>query len=373
MTLFSPQHLTNFDYEALTQQHDWIANLKDCPQSPIHHAEGDVWIHTKMVVEQLLQNPNFKNYSPQQQSILFVSCLLHDVAKPICTAIHPTTGEITSAGHARMGEGVSRRILTQIAPDISLQNREMICQLVRYHGLPLWFFDKKNPEEYVIRASYRADMQLLYEVAMADVLGRECEGKKGLIEKVELFKMFCQELNCWTQPKPFASNHTRFQYFLKEGEGISPDFPLFDDSRGTVYMMCGVPGSGKDFYIQQHLKHLPVVSLDHIRRELGIGFKDNQGLVIQTAESECKIHLRKKSDFVFNATNITRQLRQKWIGLFADYKAKIVIVLISLPLKQAILQNREREGEKLLKDKVIEGYFQKFELPDLTECYEIRN
>ncbi len=370
MSILNPNNITNFDFEALTKKYDWLQNMQNCPQSPVHHAEGDVWIHTQMVMNELIKNPNFKKYLPKEQIILFASCLLHDVAKPMCTEISFTTGEITSAGHARMGEGVSRKILTW-EDDISLQDRETICQLVRYHGLPLWFFEKNNPEEYVIRASYKVSMQLLYEVALADVRGRICENQHEVLEKVELFKMFCQELNCWKNPKPFASDYTRFQYFHKEGEGISPDFPLFDDSRGTVYMMCGVPGSGKDTYIRKNLASLSQVSLDNVRKELDIDFRDNQGLVIQTAENACKVHLRKKEDFVFNATNITRQLRKKWIDLFADYKAKIVIVFINSSLKQALAQNRQRTAEKLLKDNVIEQYFQKFELPDLTECYEI--
>jgi predicted kinase len=370
MNLLNTNHLTNFDFEALTARYDWLQIMKNCPQSPIHHAEGNVWIHTGMVMQELLNSPNFKSYTQKEQLVLFASCLLHDVAKPICTEIS-ATGEITSAGHARMGEGVSRRILTWEDYSITLAERELICQLVRYHGLPLWFLEKQNPEEYVIRASYRCNMRLLYEVAMADVKGRICENKPNVIEKVELFKMFCEDLGCWDTPKKFASEHTRFQYFQKEGEGISPDFPLFDDTHGTVYMMCGVPGSGKDTYIQKKLHHLPQVSLDNIRKELDISFKDNQGLVIQTAENYCKIHLRKREDFVFNATNITRQLRKKWVDLFSDYKAKIVIIFINISLQKAIVQNRQRTEEKLLKDKVIENYFEKFELPDLTECYAI--
>ena len=31
------------------QAFDWVRALASCPQDPIHHAEGDVWIHTRMI------------------------------------------------------------------------------------------------------------------------------------------------------------------------------------------------------------------------------------------------------------------------------------------------------------------------------------
>jgi len=35
----------------------WVRALEACPQDPIHHAEGNVWIHTRMVLETLAALP----------------------------------------------------------------------------------------------------------------------------------------------------------------------------------------------------------------------------------------------------------------------------------------------------------------------------
>lgn len=44
----------DFNWYAIVDEFFWIANLKDCPQNPVYHAEGDVLIHTKMVCEALI-------------------------------------------------------------------------------------------------------------------------------------------------------------------------------------------------------------------------------------------------------------------------------------------------------------------------------
>ena len=59
---------------------------------------------------------------------------------------------------------------------------------------------------------------------------------------------------------------------------------LHNDTWGTVYMMRGLPGSGKDTWIRQHLSDIPMVSLDEIRRERKILPTANQGLVANIAK-----------------------------------------------------------------------------------------
>lgn len=30
---------------------DWVDRMRGCPQDPVHHAEGDVFVHTRLVLE----------------------------------------------------------------------------------------------------------------------------------------------------------------------------------------------------------------------------------------------------------------------------------------------------------------------------------
>jgi predicted kinase len=360
--LLSP---AQYNWEALANRFDWLRNLKDCPQDPIYHAEGDVFIHTRMVVEELLNLPIWKSLSTDNQAILFAACLLHDVAKPICTVIEPD-GKITSAGHAKKGEKLARRILAEF--DLKFAQREQICKLVRHHGLPLWFLEKPNPEKAIVKASLSVNTELLAWVAEADVRGRVCADQAELLTKVALFRDYCQELNCWGKPKSFASDHTRFLYFHKEDE-VYPDAEIFDDTQCEVFLLCGIPGAGKDTWIKQNMPHLPVISLDEMRREMGIDFNDNQGKVLQLSEERAREYLRKKQSFVWNATNLIRQRRKSLIDLFSVYKARTTIVFIDTPVELALRQNREREI--VIKEDVIFNFFERMETPDLSEAHQL--
>ena len=48
------------DWSALDERYEWVRALSGCPQSPEWHAEGDVWIHTRMVLEAVCALPAFR-------------------------------------------------------------------------------------------------------------------------------------------------------------------------------------------------------------------------------------------------------------------------------------------------------------------------
>src|SRR6185436_11226183 len=66
-----------------------VAAMKGVAQSPDYHPEGDVWLHTLLLLSQLPAGVN--------ESLAF-GALLHDVAKPV-TAARREDGRITFYGH----------------------------------------------------------------------------------------------------------------------------------------------------------------------------------------------------------------------------------------------------------------------------------
>lgn len=70
------------DWAALEAGLSWLAALPGSPQAPIHHAEGCVLTHTRLVVEALLADPDWHALPEDVQGILYAAALLHDVAKP---------------------------------------------------------------------------------------------------------------------------------------------------------------------------------------------------------------------------------------------------------------------------------------------------
>jgi len=92
------------DWEAIDRELPWIRALRGCVQDPVHHAEGDVWTHVRMVCEALAGMAAWRALGAEAREILFWAALLHDVAKPACT--REVAGRVSSPGHASRGASI---------------------------------------------------------------------------------------------------------------------------------------------------------------------------------------------------------------------------------------------------------------------------
>ncbi|MEP1696231.1 MAG: HDIG domain-containing metalloprotein, partial [Paracoccaceae bacterium] len=102
--------LWRVDWGAIWPLWPELGVLDACPQDSIHHAEGDVGTHTRMVVEALVADSDWQNLPPDDQSYLFWAAVLHDVGKPAVTK-HEDDGRISSRGHSRVGASIARQLL----------------------------------------------------------------------------------------------------------------------------------------------------------------------------------------------------------------------------------------------------------------------
>ena len=357
----------NKEWSQLEEQFEWVDAMRSVPQDPRHHAEGNVAIHTQMVLDALTKEPAYKALTEQEQEILWASALLHDVEKRSTTETHPD-GRITSHGHARRGAMTARRLLyTDIPTPFAI--REQIVALVRYHGLPLWLFEKPDPVKHLIKASYEVNTRWLALLARVDALGRICEDRDELLYRIDCFAELCKEQNCWGQARPFASSYARMHYLSRED--AYPDYVPFETPTTEIILMSGLPGAGKDSYIKRHFPDLQVISLDTIREELDVAATDKSGngQVIQLAKERARVLLRTQFSFVWNATNITRQMRTQLIDLFQTYRAAVKIIYIETPYAQLHRQNRNRDA--VVPATVMERLIGKLEVPAAWEAHEV--
>ncbi|MCC3414974.1 MULTISPECIES: AAA family ATPase [unclassified Microcoleus] len=354
------------DWESIYNHFDWIQNLEGCQQDPIYHAEGDVLIHTKMVCEALISSPKWRQLSAPERSMLFAAALLHDVAKPAFTKIEEN-GRISSKGHARQGARMVRQILAQFDPPVQFIIRETVCAIVQFGSLPIWLLDKPNPQQSVIKASQVVRCDFLALLAEADVRGRECSDRQEILDKIQLFREFCQENNCLDSPRQFASDHSRFIYFRKDNG--NPDYEAFDDTRCEVVLMSGLPGSGKDYWIKENLPNWPVISLDALRKEMNVPPDRTPGNVIVEAKNRAREYMKSGRSFVWNATNTTKQMRQQLINFFAGYQARIRIVYLEVPLQEVLRRNRSRTAA--VPEAAIQRLANRLDIPDRTEAHQV--
>ena len=54
----------------ILENFEWIRAMKECPQEPAFHAEGDVYVHTKMVAEELQKLNEFQALQQAEKEIL---------------------------------------------------------------------------------------------------------------------------------------------------------------------------------------------------------------------------------------------------------------------------------------------------------------
>ena len=115
--------------------------------------------------------------------------------------------------------------------------------------------------------------------------------------------------------------------------------------RGTVLLMSGLLGTGKDTWIGENVSELPMISLDEIWREKKVKPADAQGEVVQEAQERAKSYLRRRQPFVWNATDLTRDIRQKQISLFERYGASVRIIYLETDWETQMERNRSREAQ----------------------------
>jgi poly(A) polymerase len=100
-----------------------IAAMKGVAQPPEYHPEGDVWVHTLLMLE---------NLHPGTPETLAWAVLLHDVGKPpTFTPVEETGDRIRFDGHAEIGARMAAAICRRLR--FSVDETEQIESLVANH------------------------------------------------------------------------------------------------------------------------------------------------------------------------------------------------------------------------------------------------
>ena len=116
-----------------------VAAMKGVAQPPQFHPEGDVWVHTLMLLEGL---------KPSGSATLAVGALLHDVGKPPTFRVAPD--RIRFDGHAEVGTKMAEEICRRLR--FSNDDTNRICALVANH---LRFIDVPRMKESTLKRFLR--------------------------------------------------------------------------------------------------------------------------------------------------------------------------------------------------------------------------
>lgn len=347
------------------REQPWADAMAACQQDAGWHAEGDVWTHTCMVVDQLHRLDGWRALERRDQLALLFTALFHDSGKPATTVLDPETGRTRSPHHASVGVSIARKALRELGCDFAM--RELICSLVAHHGRPPYLLEKQIPENEVIRISWLTNNRLLYLFALADTRGRKAADTTRSEDTLHLWKAVAEEQKCFDAPYAFGNNHARFLFFRNQLS--HPSYAPYEKFRCNVTITSGLPGAGKDAWLKANRSALAVVSLDEIRAEIDVDPSDSQGEVVALAREKCREFLRRGTDFSLNATNVTSMVRKRWIDLAADYEARVEVIYLEPSVETILAQNKQRSAR--VPERVILSLLEKLEPPSLTECHSL--
>ena len=186
-----------------------LSDLIGCPQNPAWHPEGDVWIHTNMVLDNAAK---LRRLVPKDWSLAYMfGALLHDVGKP-----KTTTRDLKSYGHDTAGIEISETFLKRITNDKDLIKK--VTTIVGLHMRPGQLHKSQAKKAAWKRLHNKCRLDILGWQSKADSAGRT--GKDVITDKhktsEECFKLF-KEFGV-TKIRPLVQGRDLIELGLKPSE-----------------------------------------------------------------------------------------------------------------------------------------------------------
>lgn len=175
-----------------------IEAMKGVEQQPDYHPEGDVFVHTGLLLEKLGENP-----SP----MLALSALFHDVAKP--TTFDIKKGKITFYEHAPIGAKMTEVIMRRLR--FSNDEIKLVCEAVENH---MKFGDAQKMrsgklKRFVARSNFEMELEL-HRI--------DCESCHGMLDNYYFLKEKIKEFAAEElKPIPYLNGHDLIKAGVQKG------------------------------------------------------------------------------------------------------------------------------------------------------------
>ena len=164
-----------------------VKALVGCPQEPEWHPEGDVWVHTLMVIDQA--RTRIDDLERPQQIAIMLGAVAHDLGKPPTTAF--VDGRIRSIDHEQAGIAPATVLLDRLNVHTigGFDVRHHVLGMVAQHLKPHAFSKSREPvgDGAYRRLAQKVDLELLARLAMSDCLGRtgsfDCSAIDAFLER----------------------------------------------------------------------------------------------------------------------------------------------------------------------------------------------
>ena len=194
-----------------------IAKMKGVEQPPQFHPEGDVWIHTLMLLEQL---------EPGCSAALAWGALLHDVGKP--PTFRRAADRIRFDGHADMGVVMGAEICRRFR--FSNDDTRQILALIENH---MRFMDAQRMKSSTLKRFFRLER---FEEHLA-LHRMDCMASNGFLDHWEFVREHWLAMPEETvRPRPLITGRELIAAGYKPGEGFREMLRTAEDAQleGTI-------------------------------------------------------------------------------------------------------------------------------------------
>ena len=161
--------------------------LVGCEQEPEWHPEGDVWVHTLMVIDEARKR--IDDLDRPRQVAVMLGAVCHDLGKPPTTAF--VDGRIRSIDHEQAGVEPATAVLDRLNVHTmeGFDVRREVIGITAHHLKPGMFRQSPTPvsDGAFRRLAQKVDLELLARVAKSDCLGRtgpfDCSAMDWFLER----------------------------------------------------------------------------------------------------------------------------------------------------------------------------------------------
>lgn len=328
-----------------------IKALIGCKQNSQWHQEGDAYNHTVNVVnemQKIVDNNDIK--TKHVRMLLLAAALFHDIGKPLTTYFDENDGEYHSKNHGLEGARLTR-ILFFDEPDVYF--RESLIYMVRNHMDLHYIFGKSDKyKKKLIKLSFgMVPLTYMLWLNMADTYGSMsiCESPEKRDVRFKIINELMDELHIrWTNYMEYENRLTPYKELNNlvdlDIKDVNQDKESFN-----VYIMCGLPGSGKSTYIKENFPNLPIISRDVFRYELGLTSSPDEKIIAKPDEEKRITRLMNEriieyckagKDFVIDNMNLRYTYRQAILNIALQYNAYITVIYIEAPNIETCIKRR---------------------------------
>ncbi len=177
-----------------------IEALKGCEQPAQFHPEGDVFVHTRAMLELL---------PPDAPANLALSVLFHDIGKPPTFRYHADEDRIRFSGHDRVGAAMTEKLMERLR--FSRHDIDRVAEAVRQHMV---FKDVQNMrtaklKRFMAREGFDEELEL-HRV--------DCQSSHGALDNYDFLKTKAEEFaNEPLIPPPLLTGHDLMALGWKPG------------------------------------------------------------------------------------------------------------------------------------------------------------